>query len=172
MAGAWAAAALALALTTGCVPEPAPSPSPTPTGFASEEDAFAAAEATYRAYVDALNQVDLSDPETFEPVYALTTGEALDTEKTSLTSMHANRWTVSGSTVVKGLFVSGTRESPTAVVCLDVTDVQVRDAEGASQVAPQRRNRYALDVEFTAAEHSPSGLLITRSQAIEDERCD
>ncbi len=44
--------------------------------FASEEEAFAAAEETYRAYVDALNQVDLSDPETFEAVYAWTTGDA------------------------------------------------------------------------------------------------
>ncbi|HOQ22628.1 MAG TPA: hypothetical protein PLN62_09415, partial [Microbacterium sp.] len=61
------AALLALALVTGCAPEPAPTP--TPTGFASDDEAFAAAEATYRAYVDALNAVDLSDPATFEPVY-------------------------------------------------------------------------------------------------------
>jgi ABC-type oligopeptide transport system substrate-binding subunit len=52
--------ALALALTTACAPDPAPTPSP--TGFASQEEAFAAAEATYRAYVDALNAVDLADP--------------------------------------------------------------------------------------------------------------
>ncbi len=66
--------ALALGMTTACQPEPAPSPS-APV-FANEEEAFAAAEETYRAYVDALNQVDLSDPETFEAVYAWTTGEA------------------------------------------------------------------------------------------------
>ncbi|SBS73992.1 conserved exported hypothetical protein [uncultured Microbacterium sp.] len=170
MAGVWAIAVLALALTTGCMPEPEPTPSP--TGFASEEEAFAAAEETYRAYVDALNQVDLSDPETFEPVYALTTGEALNTEKTSLTSMHANDWTVSGNTLVGGLFVGGTRNSPTAVVCLDVTEVEVRDAEGVSQVAPERRDRYALDVRFTAGGHSPTGLLIEQSRAVEDERCE
>ncbi|MET0860918.1 MAG: hypothetical protein ABW091_07810, partial [Microbacterium sp.] len=65
---------LASAALSGCTPQPAPTP--TPTGFATEDEAFAAAEETYRAYVDALNQVDLSDPETFEPVYAWTTGEA------------------------------------------------------------------------------------------------
>ena len=65
--------ALALGMTTACQPEPAPSPSG--PVFANEEEAFAAAEETYRAYVDALNQVDLSDPETFEAVYAWTTGD-------------------------------------------------------------------------------------------------
>ena len=70
-----AAAVLACVLitTTGCFAQPDPEPTPL---FSSEEEAFAAAEATYRAYVDALNQVDLSDPETFEEVYAWTTGDA------------------------------------------------------------------------------------------------
>ena len=70
VAAATLALALALGMTTACQPEPAPSPS-APV-FANEEEAFAAAEETYRAYVDALNQVDLSDPETFEAVYAWT----------------------------------------------------------------------------------------------------
>ena len=68
------ALALVVGLATGCQPEPSPSPSG--PAFANEEAAFAAAEETYRAYVDALNQVDLSDPETFEAVYAWTTGDA------------------------------------------------------------------------------------------------
>ncbi len=67
--------ALAIATTvSACTPEPAPTP--TPTGFASEDEAFRAAEETYRAYVDALNAVDLADPATFEPVFAWTTGDA------------------------------------------------------------------------------------------------
>ena len=74
-----APAALVLALVTGvatgCFAQPDPEPESTPL-FASEDEAFAAAEETYRQYVDALNQVDLSDPETFEDVYAWTTGEA------------------------------------------------------------------------------------------------
>ena len=63
-------------LLAGCAPTP-PGPSPEPSVvFMTDDEAFAAAEATYRAYVDALNQVDLSDPDTFEAVYAWTTGEA------------------------------------------------------------------------------------------------
>ena len=70
---ALAALTLVTGLLAGCVGDPGPVE--TTPGFASEEEAFAAAEETYRAYVDALNQVDLSDPETFEPVFAWTTGE-------------------------------------------------------------------------------------------------
>ncbi len=70
---------LAAAVTTGCAPTPEPT-EPTPL-FTSEDEAFAAAEETYRAYVDALNQVDLSDPATFEDVYAWTTGDANANER-------------------------------------------------------------------------------------------
>ena len=66
--------ALALGLTTACQPEPSPSPSA--PAFANEEEAFAAAEETYRAYVDALNQVDLSDPGDFRGCICLDDGEA------------------------------------------------------------------------------------------------
>ncbi len=77
-----AAVVVALAVTLGATAcQPEPTPTPTGPAFASEDEAFAAAEETYRAYVDALNQVDLSDPETFEAVYAWTTGEANAGEK-------------------------------------------------------------------------------------------
>ena len=88
------AAMLAVGALAGCGPTD-PTPTPTPTGFASEAEAFAAAEATYRAYVDALNQVDLSDPSTFEEVYRWTTGDANAAIRTSLSSMAAENWTVS-----------------------------------------------------------------------------
>src|SRR5690349_13054891 len=92
------AVAVVLGTATACQPEPAPSPS---TGaFATQAEAFAAAEETYRAYVDALNQVDLSDPETFEAVYAWTTGDANANERKTLSRMSADGWRVTGSTAV------------------------------------------------------------------------
>ncbi len=86
-----AASALAAALLSGCTGEPAPVVS-TPS-FATEDEAFAAAEQTYRNYVDALNQVDLSDPATFEPVYAWTTGDANARARETFSQMHADGWT-------------------------------------------------------------------------------
>ncbi len=92
------ALALAVCVMTGCQPEPEPSPSA--PAFATEEEAFAAAEETYREYVDALNQVDLSDPETFEAVYSWTTGDANAGARESFSEMHADGWTVAGESLV------------------------------------------------------------------------
>ncbi len=72
---------LLLGVLTGCGAAGEPRASTPAPLFSSEAEAFAAAEATYRAYVDALNQVDLSDPETFEAVYAWTTGDANATDR-------------------------------------------------------------------------------------------
>ena len=133
-----AALVLALALTTACAPDPAPTP--TPTGFASEEEAFAAAEATYRAYVDALNAVDLSDPATFEPVYDLTAGDARDSISKELSRMHAESWVVSGKTSIGLIEARDTGDFSNLLlnVCADVSDVTLTDASGVSQVASDR----------------------------------
>ncbi|MEU2204345.1 hypothetical protein AB0P19_08725 [Microbacterium oleivorans] len=163
-----AATALAAALTA-CAPASAPTPSPTPTGFASEEEAFAAAEATYRAYVDALNQVDLSDPATFEPVYALLDGEALASEKKTLTKMHADGWSVSGETEVPSIFKGNTAGE--ILVCQDVSKVAVINAAGESQVSPDRPDVFALDVTVVHDTRSSTGARVVASKAIEDDRC-
>ena len=68
--------ALAIATTvSACTPEPAPTP--TPTGFASEDEAFRAAEETYRAYVDALNaRLELAESRHVRTRLCWTTGDA------------------------------------------------------------------------------------------------
>lgn len=71
-----AAAALML---SGCL-APAPEPTPTPTAvFASEDEAFAAAEETYRAYVDAAN-ARREDPQSDPDPESFLVGEALENE--------------------------------------------------------------------------------------------
>ncbi|KRB37771.1 hypothetical protein [Microbacterium sp. Root180] len=164
---------LAVALA-GCTPAPTDA-DPTPR-FASEAEAFAAAEATYREYVKALNEVDLSDPETFEGVYAWTTGEANAGERKTLSQMHADGWTVSGHTVMADFHGLAATVEPedeptvTAVVCSDVSEVRVTDSSGKSMVGPDRRDTYALEVRFVLKEETPT-LLIDSSTAIEDARC-
>src|SRR6478735_4515131 len=130
---------LVLALTGCTTPEP-PEPTPTPA-FSSEEEAFAAAEETYRAYVDALNQVDLSDPETFEEVYAWTTGELNASDRKGLSTYHADGASVDGDSSV--LLIApppggSVLEGDGIAVCLDVSDVMVTDAHGSSLVDPDR----------------------------------
>lgn len=149
-ARALAVLALVGAAVTGCVGTPDPrESSPTPM---SDEEAFAAAEATYRAYVDALNQVDLSDPATFEPVYALTTGDANAGLKESFSQMSADGWTVSGESVpsiVEPLQFDGDVQ---LAVCLDVSEVDVRDRSGASAVDADRVDVQSMLVTVTPAD--------------------
>jgi hypothetical protein len=159
-------------LASGCGGEPAPAES-TPL-FASEEEAFAAAEQTYREYVDAGNAIDLADPSSFEPVLALTTGEANSNERKSLTQMAAEGWTVSGDSKLiwfRGRTWDASAQHVAARACIDVTEVEVLDADGASQIRPDRRNRYAVDLGFDAVASAPVGLKIDSSTAVEDEEC-
>lgn len=173
LASATAVVAVVVVLS-GCVAEPAPSPTPT-APFSSEEEAFAAAEETYRAYVDALNDVDLSDPETFEAVYAWTTGEANADERTSLTSMHADEWSVSGRSALVSFratdFDPTAQEVIVAETCTDVSDVTLEDADGKSVVDPARPDRYALHVRFTSSESTVTGLQIATSESAEVSSC-
>ena len=163
-----AAAALALVLVVGLATGCQPEPEPTPSGplFATEEEAFAAAEETYRAYVDALNQVDLSDPETFEAVYDWTTGEANAGEKKSLTRMHADGWSVQGETIVTEVAPMEFRieGNPTVTLdtCTDVSRVEVTDDTGASVVSPDRPVRQASKVSVVEDADSPTNMLISQ----------
>jgi hypothetical protein len=129
---------LALAVA-GCAA--APEPEPTPTGFASEEEAFAAAEETYRAYVEAANRTDLSDPRTFEPLYELTTDGALAAAREEFTMMHAEGYTRKGESAVT--LVSQRKADLEAAeveldVCIDNSDVDVLDSGGTSVVSQER----------------------------------
>lgn len=162
--------ALALTVTLGgCAPEPRSSPSASPSpspsqSLSSEAEAFAAAEKTYRAYVDALNQVDLSDPETFEPVFALTTGDTNNEARRSLSQMHVDHWTVRGSSRVT-LVVPVTKrlageDEVSLAVCLDVSGVELWDEDRISMVDADRPNVQTMLVGLTRSNSAVGGWLI------------
>ncbi|WP_141938194.1 hypothetical protein [Microbacterium sp. SLBN-154] len=165
---------LVLVLTAGCAPQPEPVESEEP--FATEEEAFAAAEETYRNYVDALNAVDLSDPETFEPVYEWTTGDAYASSRESFSQMFADNWSVTGATAFDSFTPidftpTGEIERVIADLCLDVTSVDVKNAEGDSVVPETRADRQPVRVSFSAAD-AATGLKISESTAIDSPICD
>lgn len=164
------AAMLGVGALAGCVPAD-PSPTPTPTVFASEEEAFAAAEATYRAYVDALNQVDLSDPSTFEEVYRWTTGDANAGARQLFSEMNAEGLSVSGSSMIELLspidFDAGS-STVELTVCLDVREVSVTDETGASIVDPDRTDVQSLSVVVAQAP-TETGLAVAEVQGREGE---
>lgn len=162
-----------VALLAGCSPDPEPTPTPT-AAFASEEEAFAAAEATYRAYNDALNQVDFATPETFEPVYALLSGAAAVSTKEAFSEFHAEGIRVAGSThydSFMGVSADPRNGVVNATVCTDVSDVEVMSASGTSIVSADRPPRQSIGVRFDA-EPSTVGLTISVLESTEDDRCE
>jgi hypothetical protein len=133
---------------TGCTTS-SPAPTSTPTGFATEAEAFAAAEATYRAYVDALNAVDLSDPATFEPVYEMSMGELNAVDRKSFSQMHADAWVKQGKAMVtRTQLVDWAEPIATIRACYDVSQVTLDAPNGASVVSPTRPDVQSLDIRI------------------------
>jgi hypothetical protein len=141
---------IASACTASATPTPAPTRSATVSGFASEEEAFQAAEDTYRAYIDALNRVDLADPATFEPVYALTTGDASAAVHQDFAQMHADGWVVKGTSVLQSIDVDerSSTDRVYLLVCTDVRRVTLVDGSGDSQVSSDRADVHSLTIEM------------------------
>ncbi|MFB8190919.1 hypothetical protein ACFC14_16500 [Microbacterium sp. NPDC055988] len=163
-----AALTSALLLLVGCTPDPPPSPTPTPA-FASEEEAFAAAEASFDRYTRALNGIDTSNPETFEALFDLSSGSVEKADRENFSSMHAEGQSIEGETRI--LSFSGLRSdvplrSVTAAVCLDVGNVSVVNPDGTSAVNPNRPDVYALEVTFQATQ---AGTLLVDSATPTDE---
>lgn len=137
---------VAASAMAGCS-DPAPAPSPSGTGFATEAEAFAAAEATYRAYVDALNRVDLSDPTTFEDVYRWTTGDLNATDRENFSKWHANGYVIQGTGRIDSLALAEYDGSRVVLdSCYNVADVSVSDAFGVSVVSPERPDVQSLQI--------------------------
>jgi hypothetical protein len=167
-----AALTSALLLLVGCAPDPSPSPTPTPA-FASEEEAFAAAEATYRAYNEALNQVDFADTDTFEDVYAQLSGSAAESTREAFSQFHADHLRSIGTTrfdSFRPLSADLATGKVDANVCSDVSDVEVLDASGASVVSEDRPSRQPLDVTF-ATRSDAASITISKLEAAEAFTC-
>ncbi|MCW3494591.1 hypothetical protein [Microbacterium sp. SSM24] len=162
---------LAVALA-GCAPTPTDI-DPTPT-FSSEAEAFAAAEATYREYIKALNAVDLSDPETFEDVYAWTTGDLNASDRESLTRYHADGAEIGGESTIDSV-----SPAPKAnigrvqlAVCLNVSEFELIDAAGKSLIDEDRADILSLTVNLARSQSSPTGLLVDAiGPRTEDPQC-
>lgn len=162
--------ALAASALSACTPTPEPTPTPT-AAFASEEEAFAAAEEVYRAYLDASGDINTSDPSTFEPLYELTTDGVNDADRESFSAMHAEGLAISGNTVLlafKGTSAKAPYEEVGAQACLNVSEVSVVDGEGNSRVNPDRPDVYALTLGF---KFDGDRLLLSSSKRSEDPSC-
>lgn len=161
---------MAGAALSACSPTPEPSPTPT-AAFASEEEAFAAAEEVYRAYNDAVNRQRSGD-ESVDPLDYLT-GEMLDSEMASARELEASGITLEGDTKVTsftGADAQTNRDvaSIDALVCLDITNARAFDAEGVDVTAAGRSDVYGISVTFTG---NPDHLLISEYEVAAGTQC-
>lgn len=160
--------ALAAGSLVACSPGPEPSPTPT-AAFASEEEAFAAAEEVYRAYTLALNQQRSGEADSDPTGYL--TGTALEDELQSQRDLEANKISIRGSTeVLEFAPISAALESvPTVAgtVCLDLSDTIVLDGNEQDITPADRNEKAALDVAFI---WNGSKFLISKS-SLSDSAC-
>lgn len=166
-----------LLLLAGCVQSepvdvPTPAPSVTPV-FASEEEALAAAEEAYAAYVELADQIFIEGGVQPERLAAVATGEFLDASVAGFEMVQEDGWTSTGGTVFRNLELQSFDPfSPigvlTVYVCEDVSAVDVFDATGASVVSPGRPDTTTLQATFDLVEGS---LLISGREAWSNEPC-
>ncbi|BDZ37750.1 hypothetical protein [Microbacterium suwonense] len=170
--GALSAGLLALGTLAACTPEPKPTPTKTAL-FSSDEDAFKAAEETYRAYTDALNDVDTGDPKTFEPVMYWASGQASTALKKSLSELHAENVSLVGDTeivTVTGIATDTNAGTVSLHICADVSNTDVIDSKGASLIPEGRAPVQSLLVDFNAADTS-TGLRVISTTGDESRTC-
>jgi Iap family predicted aminopeptidase len=159
------AVAFALALTTaalsGCAPAPEPSPTPTPA-FASDEEAFAAAEEVYRAYIDAVNAENRGDNSTKS--FDFLTGTLLESELQNRRELDASGVHIEGDTVVLSFLgdkakLDSVSTTITGIACLDISAARAFDEDGNDVTAAGRSNVYSVVVTLV---ESGSSLLISQ----------
>ncbi|WP_136056501.1 hypothetical protein [Microbacterium sp. K24] len=134
------ALALVCAALVGCSPTPAPKPTPTPA-FASEEEAFAAAEETYREYNEASN-ADLAGNSTKDPQDYLI-GSALEGFLDGREYLRTNGLALQGETHVinfqgESATISLGSTEVSMLVCLDISATTLIDVSGRD-VTPATR---------------------------------
>lgn len=155
------ALALAAAALSGCAPAPEPSPTPTAM-FASEEEAFAAAEEVYRAYIDAVNAEHEGDDSARS--YDFLTGMLLESELQNRRELDASGVHIEGDTVILSFDgdeakVDSVSTTITGIACLDISAARALDDEGNDVTAVGRSDVYSVIVTFV---ESGSSLLISQ----------
>ncbi|MGB4135730.1 MAG: hypothetical protein WA971_04150 [Microbacterium sp.] len=161
---------LTLGALAGCSPESEPTPAPRPV-FASEEEAFNAAEETYLAYTEATNSTDLSDPSTFEEVFDWMIDPAEGSSRKNYSAYHAEGISRTGETTFDTFTpVSFKNNVVTIRLCVDVSQVQLHNGGGESVTPVDRPPRQALELELVPGK-SPTSLVIRSSVRSKDLRC-
>ena len=151
-------------LLAGCVPAPAASPSsPTPTPaapvFASEEEALAAAEQAYAAYLALADTIGQEGGSGSERARALLSPSLANEEIAGFENLAEQGLRTLGATSYSGFTAQSVELGSstgflTAYVCSDVSGVDVIDGSGVSVVTPDRADKIPFVVTFDQVDGS------------------
>jgi len=160
--------ATALGQLLGCAPAPVPTPTP---AFASEEEAFAAAEEVYRAYNDAGNArrggEANADPQQF------LTGAALEGDIDTQNMLQSHSLFPVGAAAIDSIRgeasdLAANVATITMVVCLDVSAVSLLNDAGVDVTPSERGDMVAQEVILMGDTRS---LLISDASPMDDYPC-
>jgi hypothetical protein len=158
-------------LLTGCAPTPVvitpkPSPSSSPV-FASDEDALAAATEAYKKYTQA---VDLAlSTHDIAALADAASDEAMAQVRDRVAEYEASGEHQQGMTTVgsTSLATTGTvldpGDSMQMYACIDLSDVDIRDSEGVSEVQSDRPTLVPMIIEL-AWQESTNSLVVTSEE--------
>lgn len=142
---------LPVALVSGCVVEPPPTPTPTTPPaprFASDEEALAAAEEAYGAYLAVSDQVIRDGGTQPDRLKAFVSDPVYAEELKGMQRLADNGWRGVGHTSFTLILQQFDEETLTAYSCDDVSQTDLIDATGASVVKPDRQTLLPFEVEF------------------------
>lgn len=141
---------IALGLLAACTPAAEPEPEPTKTAlFASDEEAFAAAEETYRAYTDASNAAERGETEADPQDYLI--GSALEGAIDAHRALEEAGLRLDGDVSLSKFLplkesIRPGREQLSAIVCLDLTAARTVNSQGEDVTPADRPDVIAASV--------------------------
>jgi hypothetical protein len=155
---------------TGCTPEaPRANEKPTPTStplFASDEEALAAAEEAYAAYLAVTDQIFADGGKNPERLLDVATQDLFDAQLEGYEDAAASGWTGIGRTKLDTVSLQSydplsTTDTVRIYACVDVSDVDVVDASGVSVVSPARPDRSPFEVALDVDGRSNMQLIVS-----------
>ena len=166
-------------LFSGCgggapIPTLPPTPSATPI-FASEEEALAAAEEAYAAYLAMSNLIGSEggvDPERIAP---LVTADRLEIELRGFETLRQSDLRLVGRTSFETIEVQRLELTPEDVeivfyVCWDASGSRVMNDSGVDVTPPDRVDRLVLEVVMVTSGGKPP-LILASDDAWQDSSC-
>jgi hypothetical protein len=162
-----AGAALVLAACTPVPPDPTRTPSPSATpAFASEEEALAAAEEAYKAYLAKSAEIARGGGVAVDEIAPMVTTEQLARERKDYAFYTDNNFHSVGDPAVVRTKLAQTRSTfgggaeVEMYVCVDVESVRILDASGTDVTSAGRATRTALDVTMVSDAEQARRLLV------------